>query len=102
MGAICMAAILSGRHGKETSTIAAVHSARVVVSRWYPNGSCRRADWTTGPTRVHHAGGGVAWRGSAAVRQLLHQVGCSAGEEQDERGAADQPTGAGDALDARI
>jgi hypothetical protein len=31
-----------GRHGKMTPAVAAAHSASVVVSRWYPNGSCRR------------------------------------------------------------
>ncbi len=47
-----------------SSAVAAAQSARVVVSRWYPNGSCRRADWTTGPTGIHHACGGVELRWS--------------------------------------
>ena len=45
---------------KGPSAVTAAQRASIVVRRWYPNGSCRRADWTTGPTRVHHAGGGVS------------------------------------------
>ena len=37
-----------GRRGRAACAIAAAHSARVVVRRWYPNGSCRRWDGISG------------------------------------------------------
>jgi hypothetical protein len=35
------------RRSRRASAVAAAHSASVVVRRWYPNGSCRRADTPT-------------------------------------------------------
>ena len=40
----CLTTALQGAAKARRHAIFAAQSARVVVTRWYPNGSCRRAD----------------------------------------------------------
>jgi hypothetical protein len=78
--------------------IAAAQSASVVVRRWYPNGSCRRADWTTGPTRVHHADAGVGpCRGVRPVHKPRASAGRAHPSQEGSGLAASQRTTRGTA-----